>query len=86
MAEILAKKVAQRNQTAGVALGHGVWYSLPMADLPDQDQYSPEETERRVQRALTGAFKGAPTPLKAVRRKPRASRVKTAICKARKSA
>jgi hypothetical protein len=51
-----------------------------------QDQYSQEETEQRVQRALRGAFKGAPTPLKVIPRKPRASRVKTAIRKARKSA
>jgi hypothetical protein len=56
-----------------------------MADLPDQDQYSPEETEQRVTKALKGAFR-APLPLKAVPRKPRASRVKTAIRKARKSA
>lgn len=50
------------------------------------ENFSQEETERRVQRALVGAFKGAPTPLKAVPRKPRASKVKTAIRKARKSA
>jgi hypothetical protein len=57
-----------------------------MGDLPDQDQYSAEETEQRVQRALRGAFKNSPTPLKAVPRKPRASRVNTAIRKARKTA
>lgn len=51
-----------------------------------QDQYSQEETEQRVRRALKGAFKSSPTPLKAVPRKPRASRAKTAIYKARKSA
>ncbi len=49
------------------------------------DQYSPEETEKRVQRALKGAFKGSPTPFKAVPRKPRASRSRFAIKKARKS-
>jgi len=29
-----------------------------------QDQYSPEETERRVKAAVQGAFSGPPTPLK----------------------
>ena len=57
-----------------------------MTAKADEDQYSQEETEQRVQRALTGAFKSSPTQLKAVPRKPRMSRVKTAIRKARKSA
>jgi hypothetical protein len=52
----------------------------------DQDRYTEEETDSRVKRALTGAFKGSPTPLKTVPRKPRASRVKSDIRKAGKSA
>jgi hypothetical protein len=55
-----------------------------MAD--PKESYSAEEIEQRVQCALKGAFKGSPTPLKAVPRKPRASRVKAAIRKAQKSA
>jgi hypothetical protein len=47
--------------------------------------YSPEETEQRVKKALIGAFR-APMPLKAVPGKPRASRVKPASGKPRKSA
>jgi len=54
--------------------------------MTEPKKYSEQETERWVQYALIGAFKGAPTPLKAVPRKPRASRVKTTIRKARKSA
>jgi hypothetical protein len=30
----------------------------------DSDQYSPEETEQRLQKLLRGAFSGPPTPLK----------------------
>jgi hypothetical protein len=51
-----------------------------------EESYSSEEIERRVQRALAGAFKSSPTPLKAVPRKPRAGRIKAALRKARKSA
>jgi hypothetical protein len=50
------------------------------------DQYSSEEVEQRVQRALSGAFKGSPTTFKAVPRKPRASRLKAASPKKRKTA
>jgi len=56
-----------------------------MSDL-DQDQYSPEETERRVRKALRGAFRGSPTQLKDIPRKPRASRVKAASAASAKSA
>ena len=42
------------------------------------EQYSPEETEQRVRKALRGAFRGSPTQLKDIPRKPRASRVKVA--------
>jgi hypothetical protein len=51
-----------------------------------EDQYSQQETEQRVQRALVGAFKGSPTSFKAVPRKPRASRPKGASLKRRKTA
>lgn len=51
-----------------------------------EEAYSVEETERRVKRALSGAFKASPTPLKAVPRKPRMSKIKAALHKARKSA
>lgn len=50
------------------------------------DQRSPEETEQRVRAALRGAFKGSPTQLKDIPRKPRASRVKITTRKARKTA
>ena len=50
------------------------------------DQYSPEETEQRVRKALRGAFRGSPTQLKDIPRKPRASRVKAATRKVRKIA
>ena len=51
-----------------------------------QDQFSTEETEQRVRAALRGAFRGSPTQLKDIPRKPRASRVKAASPKTRKSA
>lgn len=51
-----------------------------------QDQYGPEETEQRVRATLRGAFKGSPTQLKDIPRKPRASRTKPATPKARKTA
>jgi len=52
----------------------------------DTDQYSPEETEQRVRAALRGAFKGSPTQLKDIPRKPRASRTPPASRKVRKTA
>jgi hypothetical protein len=55
-------------------------------DAPDQDQYSPEETEQRVRKALRGAFRGSPTQLKDIPRKSRASRVKAASAATSKSA
>jgi len=40
----------------------------------DQDQqYGPEETERRLRAILKGAAKGPPTPLKAIPRRQRKS-------------
>jgi hypothetical protein len=35
-----------------------------MAPKKDDDQYSAEETEQRLQRILRGGFSGPPTPLK----------------------
>jgi hypothetical protein len=52
----------------------------------DSEEYSEAETEQRVQRALNGAFKSSAMTLKAVPRKPRASRVKGSIRKTRKTA
>jgi hypothetical protein len=40
----------------------------------DDDQYGPEETARRLQRILQGAFAGAPTPLKDIPKKSGESR------------
>lgn len=40
------------------------------------DQYSAEEIEQRVHATLRGAFRGSPTQLKSIPRKPRVSRVK----------
>jgi hypothetical protein len=40
----------------------------------DNQQYSPEETERRLRAILKGATKGPPTPLKAIPRKRAESR------------
>lgn len=57
-----------------------------MTDKSDGEQYTADETEQRVRAALRGAFKGSPTQLKNIPRKPRASRVKASIRKARKSA
>lgn len=54
--------------------------------MRDDAKYSSEETEQRVRAALRGAFKGSPTQLKDIPRKPRASRVKGASRKARKTA
>jgi hypothetical protein len=54
--------------------------------MDESEKYSAAEIEQRVQRTLKGAFKGAAKSLKTLPRKPRASRVKTAIRKARKSA
>ena len=48
-------------------------------------QYSPEETEQRVRATLRGAFRGSPTQLKDIPRKPRASRVKASSAASAKS-
>jgi hypothetical protein len=50
------------------------------------EQYSQDETEQRVRKALRGAFRGSPTQLKDIPRKPRGSRVKTASAASAKSA
>jgi hypothetical protein len=47
-----------------------------------RDQYSQDEIEQRVKRALKGAFKTSPTKLKAARGKPKAIRASAAIRKA----
>lgn len=73
------------NQRLGIPLYLFVGFQGNLPAMPD-DKYSDQETEQRVQRALKGAFKGSPTQLKDVPRKPRASRAKSAIRKTRKSA
>ena len=57
-----------------------------MIEKSDDDQYSPEETEQRVKRALKGAFDRSAVPLKTIPRKPWASRRKAATAKKRKKA
>lgn len=57
-----------------------------MKQSKDSDQYSPEEIEQRVKRALKGAFDRSPLPLKEIPRKPWASRRKAATAKSRKKA
>lgn len=57
-----------------------------MDDKENAKQYTIEETEQRVRRALKGAFGRSPTPFKAVPRKPRASRGTFTSRKPRKKA
>jgi hypothetical protein len=57
-----------------------------MKQAHQSDKFSPHETERRVSATLLGAFKGSPTQLKDIPRKPRTRRVKGALRKARKNA
>jgi len=50
-----------------------------------EDQYSPEETERRLQKTLKTAFNMKPTPLKDIPRKRKVSRTKQATVKGSKA-
>jgi hypothetical protein len=45
-------------------LTYGAGGRFAMVDQNDDDQYSAEETEQRLQKMLQGAFSGPPTPLK----------------------
>jgi hypothetical protein len=45
-----------------------------MGDKKSGDQYSGEETKRRLKSALRGAFSGPPTPLKDIPKKSGDSR------------
>jgi len=49
-------------------------------------QYSPEETEQRVRKALRGAFRGSPTQLKDIPRKRSLGRAQSGTKKPRKTA
>jgi hypothetical protein len=57
----------------------------------DTDQYSDEETARRVKAAIKGAFSGSPTPLKDIPKKNGESRAKPTkdpqrrLCRQRKN-
>jgi hypothetical protein len=46
-----------------------------MSQPKEQDQYSAEETERRVKAAVRGAFVGPPTPLKGIPKRNGESRL-----------
>jgi hypothetical protein len=58
-----------------------------MAKQSESDQFSPEETERRVQRALVGAFKGTAKDYRATIDKARKhpKQAKKRLWKARKA-
>jgi len=48
--------------------------SIMARNVKDNDQYSEQETQRRLKSALRGAFRGPPTPLKRIPKKSGESR------------